>query len=79
MNPISSLRKIVDALDAPVEPAEPGYRTIRVRSDVYEALMVWKQQWSDKTASDALERVLKIAKSELLILSEDPTDNKTVL
>lgn len=73
MDPISSLRKIVEALDNREETVEPGYRSIRVRNDVYEELMVWKDQWSDRSISDALKRVFSLAKSELLILSEDPT------
>jgi|688.fasta_scaffold371235_3 hypothetical protein len=73
MDPISSLRKIVEALDDRAETVEPGYRSIRVRNDVYEELMVWKDQWADRSISDALKRVFSLAKSELLILSEDPT------
>jgi len=73
MDPISSLRKIVEALDDRAETVEPCYRSIRVRNDVYEELMVWKDQWADRSISDTLKRVFSLAKSELLILSEDPT------
>lgn len=70
MDPISQLSELVKNLDSitpnQTEHDERGYKTIRLRADVHEALEGWKTAWSDKNMSEVVLRLMTLAKGELL-------------
>lgn len=70
MDAISQLKSLVEELDR-ITPGhtkhdEKGYKTIRLRADVHEALERWKKAWSDKNMSEVVLRIMTLAKGELL-------------
>lgn len=68
MDAFGTLREIVNRLDGvPDAPADPpyDYKNARIRMDIYDRIMVWKEEWGEKTLSDTLQRILDLARMQL--------------
>ena len=68
MDAFGTLREIVNRLeglpDAPPDPTY-DYKNARIRMDIYDRIMVWKEEWGEKTLSDALQRILDLARMQV--------------
>lgn len=68
MDAFGTLREIVNRLEGlPDAPPDPpyDYKNARIRMDIYDRIMVWKEEWGEKTLSDALQQILDLARMQV--------------